>query len=186
MPSWVMPRWVNRLPRPGLGLLVARMLAAAGSTLRDLRDKALLTVAYTNLCRRSEMVALQRADLETESDGFDTVTIRRSKTDQEGAGEVAPITPNALRHVKTWLAAAGIEAGALFRGVLKGGRAAGALDAGDVARIFKAMAGKTGLTTEETARISGPFNAHRRLAGHGPLRRRTARDHAGQPVGNAL
>jgi site-specific recombinase XerD len=76
-------------------VLVARMLAATGSTLRDLRNKALLTVAYTTLCRRSELVALKRADLETESDGFGTVTIRRSKTDQEGAGEVAPITPDA-------------------------------------------------------------------------------------------
>ena len=44
-------------------VLVARMLAAAGSTLRDLRNKALLSVAYTTLCRRSELVA-QRADLE--------------------------------------------------------------------------------------------------------------------------
>jgi integrase len=79
------------------------MLAAAGSTLRDLRNKALLTVAYTTLCRRSELVALQRADLETEADGFGTVTIRRSKTDQEGAGEVAPITPDAMRHVTAWL-----------------------------------------------------------------------------------
>ena len=138
-------------------VLVARMLIAAGSTLRDLRNKALLTVAYTTLCRRSELVALQRADLETESDGFGTVTIRRSKTDQEGAGEVAPITPDAMRHVKAWLAAAGIEAeaGPLFRGVLKGGRVAGALDAGDVSRIFKSMAEKAGLTAEETARISG-------------------------------
>ena len=91
-------------------------------------------------------MALQRADLETESDGFGTVTIRRSKTDQDGAGAVAPITPDAMRHVTAWLAAAGIEAGPLFRGVLKDGRLAGALDAGDVARIFKAMAGKAGLT----------------------------------------
>lgn len=50
---------------------------------------------------------------------------------------------------------------------------AGALDAGDVARIFKAMAGKAGLTAEEA------------VQGYGPLRRRTARDHAGRPVGDA-
>jgi integrase len=136
-------------------VLIARMLAAAGSTLRDLRNKALLTVAYTTLCRGSELVALQRADLKIDSDGFGTVTVRRSKTDQEGSGEDPPITEDAMRHVKAWIAAAGIEAGALFRGVLKGGRVAGALDAGDVGRIFKAMAGKAGLTAEETARISG-------------------------------
>jgi integrase len=136
-------------------VLVARMLAADGSAVRDLRHKALLTVANTTLCRWSELVARQRADLETGSGGFGTVTIRRSKTGQEGAGEVAPITPDAMRHVKAWIAAAGVEAGPLFRRVLKGGRVAGVLDAGDVARIFKAMAGSAGLTAEEAARISG-------------------------------
>jgi integrase len=136
-------------------VLVARMLAAAGSTLRDQRNKALLTLGYVTLCRRSELVALLREDLESESDGFGTVTIRRSKTDSEGEGAIAAVTPDAMRHVKAWIAAAGIEAGPLFRGVLKGGRVAGALDAGDVARIFKAMAVKAGLTAEEAARISG-------------------------------
>ena len=53
------------------------MLAAAGSTLRDLRNKALLTVAYTTVARRSELVALLREDLAIESDGFGAVTIRR-------------------------------------------------------------------------------------------------------------
>ena len=42
-------------------VLVARMLAAAGSTAGDLRNKAPMTVAYTTLCCRSELVALQRA-----------------------------------------------------------------------------------------------------------------------------
>ncbi len=64
-------------------------------------------------------------------------------------------TPDAMHHVKAWLAAAGIGAGALFGGVLKGGQVAGALDAGDVARIFKAMAAKVGLTAAEAAQING-------------------------------
>jgi integrase len=140
---------------PLTDLLVARMLTAAGSTPRDLRNKALLAVAYTTLCRRSELVALRREDVQIESDDFGTVTIRRSKTDQEGIGEVAPVTPDAMRHLRAWINAAGTDTGPLFRGVLKGGRVAGALDAGDVARIFKAMAGKAGLTAEDAARISG-------------------------------
>lgn len=39
------------------------------------------------------------------------------------AGETSAgltLTPDAMRHVKAWIAAAGIEAGPLFRGVLKG------------------------------------------------------------------
>jgi integrase len=86
---------------------------------------------------------------------FGTVTIRRSKTDQEGIGEVAPVTPDAMRHLRAWINTAGIDTGPLFRGVLKGGHVVGALDAGDVSRIFKAMAGKAGLTAEDAARISG-------------------------------
>jgi len=44
-------------------VLVACMLAAAGTTLRDLRNKALVVVAYTSLARRSELVAMLREDL---------------------------------------------------------------------------------------------------------------------------
>jgi integrase len=116
---------------------VARILAAAGSTLRDKRNKALLTLAYVTLCHRSELVALLREDLQIESDGFGTVTIRRSKADQEGERAIAAITPDAMRHSQAWIDAAGIESGQLFRGVLKSGRMAGALDPGEVSRIFK-------------------------------------------------
>ena len=43
-------------------VLVARMLAATGDTLRHHRNRALLAVAYSTLCRRSELVALRYAD----------------------------------------------------------------------------------------------------------------------------
>ena len=117
-------------------------------------SETLLAVAYTTLCRRAELVALQRADLEIADDGA-TISIRRSKTDPEGAGAVAPITPDALRHLTAWLAAARIADGPVFRAVPKGGRVGGALDPGDVARIFKAMARAAGLSAADTARISG-------------------------------
>jgi hypothetical protein len=54
---------------------------------------------YVTLCRRSELVALLREDLAIESDGFGTVTIRRSKADQEGEGTIAAVTPDAMRVV---------------------------------------------------------------------------------------
>src|SRR6195952_5705923 len=94
--------------------LVADLLTKAASTLRDLRNKALVAVAYTPLCRRAELVALTRDDLEIGADGFATVAIRRGKSDPEGQGAVAPITPDALRHLRAWLEAAGIETGPLF------------------------------------------------------------------------
>jgi integrase len=135
-------------------VLVARMLAAAGDTLRHRRNRALLAVAYSTLCRRSELVALRHEDLQIDADGSGTITLRRSKTDQEGIGEVAPIAADAMRHLSAWITAAGLTDGTLFRAVLKGGRVGDALDSGDVARIFKAMALAAHLTAE-IARISG-------------------------------
>jgi integrase len=135
--------------------LVERMLAAAGSTLRDLRNKAMLVVAYTTMARRAELIALRAEDLTVEPDGFGTVVIRRGKTDQEGKGAEAPVTSDAMRHLVAWTDAAGIVDGLLFRAVLKGGRIGGTLDAGEVGRIFKAMARAAGLTAADATRISG-------------------------------
>jgi integrase len=139
----------QRQAAPITDQLVVRMLGAAGASLRDLRNKALLCVAYTTLCRRAELVELLREDLQVEADGFGTVTIRRSKTDQEGVGAVAPVTADAMRHLSDWIRAAKLEHGPLFRAVLKGSKLGGALVAGDVARIFKTMALRAGLKAED-------------------------------------
>src|ERR1700722_15555798 len=120
-------------------VLVARMLAAAGDTLRHRRNRALLAVAYSTLCRRSELVVLRRADLQVDAEGFGTATIRRSKTDQGGLGDVPPIAADAMRHLSGWIQAAGVTDGTLFRAVLRGGRVGGALDRGDVARILGSL-----------------------------------------------
>ena len=72
--------------------LVVRMLAATGRRLVDLRDKALLALAYTTMCRRGELVALLAEDITAAGDGFATITVRRSKTDQTGEGAAVAIT----------------------------------------------------------------------------------------------
>jgi integrase len=131
------------------------MIAAAGGTIRDLRNKALLTAAYTTLARRSELIGFLREDLEIDAEGLGTVLVRRSKTDQEGQGEIAVITPDAMRHLSTWLSAAGIEAGPLFRAVHKSGQIGDLLGEWDIPRIFKQMAKRAGLSAEEIAHISG-------------------------------
>ena len=135
--------------------LVERMLAAAGSRTRDLRDKAMLVVAYTTMARRAELVTLLVEDLQVEADGFGTIVIRCGKTDHKGAGAIAPVTPAAVRHLQAWTDAAGIVDGPPFRAMLKVGRVGGALDAGEVGRMFKAMARTAGLSVGDAARISG-------------------------------
>jgi len=135
--------------------LVDRALHAGGSRLRDLRNRALLAVAYDTLCRRSELVALRRGDLQAGPHGDGTLLVRRGKTDQEGAGMVRFLAPDTMKLLHGWIEAAGIAEGALFRSVRKGGRVGDALDPGDVARLFKAMVRTAGLTPEQVGRISG-------------------------------
>lgn len=127
---------------------VDRMIAATGTDTIALRNRALLSVAYDTLCRRSELVALTVDDLTEAEDGTGTVTLRRSKTDQEGAGMVRYLAPDTMQHVKAWIESAGITDGPLFRSVRKGGNVGDKMDGKDVARVLKRMAKAAGLSLD--------------------------------------
>src|SRR5205823_11949981 len=96
---------------------VRAMAQASPETLRGARDRAILLLGFAGAFRRSELVALDVSDLEETDDGF-RVTIRKSKTDQEGQGQTIGIMRGSaacpVRAVKMWLAAAGITEGAIF------------------------------------------------------------------------
>ena len=89
-----------------------------GDCLRDHRDRALIALGMAAALRRSELAALRIENLQRVAEGL-RVRITRSKTDQDGAGEVVAvpsgkrIRPVAL--VDAWLAAAGITDGFVFR-----------------------------------------------------------------------
>src|SRR5687768_2810989 len=61
------------------------MVDALPGTLIGLRDRALLLVGFAGAFRRSELVSLDWHDIEFQKEGL-TITLRRSKTDQEGQG----------------------------------------------------------------------------------------------------
>jgi len=71
--------------------LAARLRAARAGALRARRDRALLLVGYAAALRRSELVALDLADL-TETEQGLQVFIARSKTDQAALGDFVGIT----------------------------------------------------------------------------------------------
>ena len=105
-------------------------------------------------------------DLHVDANGWGTIAIRRSKTDQQGEGAVAGIAPAAMAHLDAWLSAAAITSGAVFRNVDRHGRVGAVLEAGSVARIFKAMARAAGLKGERGADFSGHST---RVGGAGDL-----------------
>jgi integrase len=64
--------------------------SSAPDRLSGLRDRALLLLGFAGAFRRSELVALDVADIEETETGL-LVTIRSSKTDQEGQGVISPL-----------------------------------------------------------------------------------------------
>ena len=89
-----------------------------GEGLRQLRDRAILLIGFASAMRRSELVALDLADLEFTAEGV-LIHIRRSKTDQEGLGQSVAIPRGAtacpVAALRAWIDAAGITEGAVFR-----------------------------------------------------------------------
>jgi site-specific recombinase XerD len=91
-----------------------------------LRDRALLLLGFATGCRRSELVALNVDDVAFSAQGL-TLTLRRSKTDQEGVGRKIGVpfgrseATCPVRALKVWIERAGLIEGALFRAVNKAG-----------------------------------------------------------------
>ena len=145
--------------RPLLADDVRALLAHLPSTTAGTRDRALLLLGFAGALRRAELVALDVADLEPVPGRGLLLTVRRSKTDQEGAGTVVPIhhgtDPDTCPVVALtdWLARAGIGDGAVFRPVSRYGRiGTGRLTAQTVALVVKRAATAAGL---DPARLAG-------------------------------
>src|SRR5215467_11184342 len=105
---------------PAVAEIMREMAHAAPIGIKGLRDRALLLLGFGGAFRRSELVALDVADLQFTDDGL-RVTIRRSKTDQEGIGTTIAIIKGGAccpcKALMEWLLVAKIDDGPIFRPV---------------------------------------------------------------------
>lgn len=136
--SEIMRQWVRHLP----------------DTLLGKRDRALLLVGFAGAFRRSEIAALTVADVRFVPEGM-IVTLRRSKTDQESAGETKGIPLGTwaetcpVRTLKAYLKAADIKDGPLFRPINRHGQVKPKhLNGSDIASIIKRTADAAGFDAE--------------------------------------
>ena len=97
-------------------------LALLPETIRGRRDAALLLLGFAGAFRRSELAGLDVGDIEETRQGL-VVTLRFSKTDQEGRGRTVaipfgrqPLTCP-VRAVRAWRDIAAIRSGPLLRSV---------------------------------------------------------------------
>jgi len=121
----------------------------------DIRDRALILIGFAGAFRRSELVAINRDDIEKNRDGL-TITIKNSKTDQEGQGYKKGIpygsNPDTcpVRAFEDWMEASKITQGPIFRRIYKNAQkieqihTKGLVDK-SVALIIKKLAKRAGL-----------------------------------------
>ena len=144
---------------------IRSMVAATDTGIIGARDRAMVLLGFAGAFRRSELVGLDVEDCTFGKDGL-TVTLRRSKTDQDGVGRKVGIPYGSnpetcpVRTVQAWMEMAGVTSGPLFRsinrhGKLRGGRLSGI----DVARVVKKLAVRGGLNPAKYA-------GHSLRAGH--------------------
>jgi site-specific recombinase XerD len=144
---------------------IRAMVDATDSGLIAVRDCALIFPGFAGAFRRSELVGLSVDDCAFGKDGL-TVTLRRSKTDQAGAGRKIGIPYGSnpetcpVRNLQSWVERAGISSGQLFRSINRHGQVQpGGLSGIDVARVVKKLADRAGL---DAAKYAG----HSLRAGH--------------------
>ena len=135
---------------------IREMVSSLPEGLRGKRDKALLLVGFSGAFRRSELVALNRDDLEFVREGV-KITVLKSKTDQEGEGQIKAIPFSRdeeccpVMALQDWLQSAGISGGAVFCSVNRHGQVGGRLTDKDVARAVKNAAASVGLDEKNYA-----------------------------------
>ncbi len=153
------------------GDVLAKMLATCASgSLRDLRDRAILMVAFASGGRRrSEIASLRCEQLTAEppvvvenGPPLPSLAIHLGRTKTSGADhdEVVYLTGRPVEALNAWMIAAAIEAGSVFRKVDRWGNVSKrTLDPKSVNDIVKHRAALAGLD-------SGEFSAHGLRSGY--------------------
>ena len=93
-------------PKQAKGLTqsyLERFIAGEPNSPWGLRNKAMMSLGYELLSRRSELVALRTKDIEFRPNGTLRVLIRRSKSDPFGEGRLAFSSQRTAGLVKDWL-----------------------------------------------------------------------------------
>ncbi len=153
------------------GDVLAKLLATcATDSLRDVRDRAILMVAFASGGRRrSEIAGLRREQLTVEppievQDGPPlpslAIHLGRTKTTTGEQDNVVYLTGRPVEALNAWLVAAKIDKGSVFRAIGRWGTVSQrALDPQSVNAILKQRAGMAGLD-------SGEFSAHGLRSGY--------------------
>lgn len=121
------------------------LLNSCGTSLIDVRDKAILLFAWSSGGRRrSETASAVFENLTELPDGDYTYRLGKTKTDQVGQGFDVPIRGRAAAALRDWLLTSEITEGSIFRSLTRKGETKVALTGQEVNRIVKKLARRAG------------------------------------------
>ncbi len=127
-------------PRPITRDVLEKLLATCDDSLRGLRDRAILMLAFgSGGRRRSEITALYRDDISTKDfaeKGLLWVRLLETKTTKRDDAPRLPLKGRAARAVMGWIISAGIAKGPLFRPISKADNALPRRLAPDAIRVI--------------------------------------------------
>ena len=149
-----MYRKLGRFTKQAYGInkpLLEKMIQATDSSLRGVREGAILLVAYDTLCRRSELVSLSMQDITFSKNPHKKIiqlTLRKSKKDPEGIGRPLYLSKEAQIAIYEWIKKSKIKSGKIFRAIYGKNKIKEALNLGQINRIYKSLAIQSGLELE--------------------------------------
>lgn len=132
-----------------------KFLAVQPNSPWGLRNRAMISLGYDLLTRRSELVALATKDIELRDDGTLSALIRRSKADPYGMGRIAFTSARTATLVQTWLDWRGPDVAPLFCPIYQGIPIDRALGTSTIKRLIKNSARQAGLDHKEVNDFSG-------------------------------
>lgn len=153
-----MARKNGRLNKQAYGLnrnLFEDLMNATSDDILGKRDRALLQLGYSSLCRRHELVELLVEDIKHNEDGSVLLHQRASKMDTLRRGRWIYLPPEVWVDVEVWLEAAQIREGPILRGIRRGGQVmAEAYGPGAINRTYKRLARKAGFDEALVAELT--------------------------------
>lgn len=152
-----MYRRLGRYAKQAYGInkdLLNKMVLATDNSLRGIRDRAILLIAYDSLCRRSELVSLEFEDVLIVNKSI-RLKLRKSKTDPYSTGRFLYLSNAAQIALKNWINKSKIESGKLFRSITATEKVKHNLNVSQIGRIFKRLAVNSTINKDIIKNISG-------------------------------
>jgi len=124
---------------------VKKILELTGDDLKGLRDKALILFAFSTWLRAENLTLLEFGDISWLNGGIE-IRVQKEKQDQARKGREISIpygsNPDTcpVRALKTWLSAAGITSGKVFRSVDRHGNVNGSISYTGILKMLKQYA----------------------------------------------